>query len=107
MIDFNSDIKFATDKNINKVDDAGKTALIWAVYNKNLEMVNALLDKGADVNVVEKNEGKTALIWAAYNNNLEMVNALLDKGADREIKGKNGKRAIDYASDAIKPILMK
>ena len=73
MIDFNSDIKFATDKNINKVDDAGKTALIWAVYNKNLEMVNALLDKGAD----------------------------------REIKGKNGKRAIDYASDAIKPILMK
>ena len=107
MKDFNSDIKYANNKNINIVDTIeGRTALIWAAYNNNLEMVKALLKKGADVNVVEKNEGKTALIWAAYNENLEMVEALLEKGANREIEAKNGKRAIDYATGKIKDILM-
>ena len=53
----------------------GITALLGAASNNNLEMVNALLAKGADPNVVNS-DGDTPLLEASKKNNLEMVNTL-------------------------------
>ncbi|WP_369372221.1 ankyrin repeat domain-containing protein [Wolbachia endosymbiont of Cimex lectularius] len=38
--------------NINEDDYSGNTPLHWAVYGGNLDIVKALLDKGASINVV-------------------------------------------------------
>jgi ankyrin repeat protein len=62
--------------NVNaKRDDANVTALILASQNGHLEVVQFLLDAGADVNV-ETNDGATALMVAAHNCHLEVVQAL-------------------------------
>ncbi|MGO9265654.1 MAG: ankyrin repeat domain-containing protein [Candidatus Binataceae bacterium] len=60
--------------------------------------VQALIDKGADVNA--KNlAGTTPLIWASQNGHLDVVQLLLDKGADVNAKQNNdGATALMIAS---------
>ena len=48
---------------INSKDSQGKTALIWAAYTGNEEIVQLLLEKFADVKV-KANDGSTALLFA-------------------------------------------
>ena len=59
---------------------AGSTALIEAVKRHDPVAVNALLDRGADVNVTQ-GDGSTALHWAAQVDDLKMIGLLLDAGA--------------------------
>jgi ankyrin repeat protein len=64
---------------LNARDKNNITALMWASYNGQIEMVRLLIDNGADVNA----RGTwTALTWAAACGHIEIVNLLLDKGAD-------------------------
>jgi ankyrin repeat protein len=66
-------------KNINTVDSLGISALMWAAYNEhdNPAIIQALLDKGADVQLKAKN-GDTALSWALKKGNTK-TGALLRK----------------------------
>ena len=48
---------------INKQDKFGDTPLISAIEGKNFDLINMLLEKGADINI-RNNEGKTALTIA-------------------------------------------
>jgi ankyrin repeat protein len=67
---------------INRKDDNGRTALMFAVTNMHYETMKVLLEHGADVQA-RSNEGGTALMAAAgIAGDLRMVQALLDKGAD-------------------------
>ncbi len=52
-----------------------------AVEEENLEIVNYLLDKGADVNIVD-NKGFSPLIRAAQKANFIIIKKLIDNGAD-------------------------
>ena len=62
---------------VNAVDDAGYTALMWAASGGYTETVTALLAApGLDVNAVD-GAGYTALIWAASGGYTETVAALL------------------------------
>ncbi len=61
------------------------------------EFVQALLDKGVDVNAKD-NHGFTALIWAAKGGHTEAVQALLDKGADVNARDNTGKTALMIAA---------
>jgi len=56
----------------------GTTPLILASHFGHLEIVRALLNKGANVNA-STDDGKTALMWASENGNLEIVRELLNK----------------------------
>merc|ERR1711871_1004842 len=69
--------------NVNKAADAGHkgTPLFGAAFQGSLEIVNALLDKGANVDIADK-YGYTPLYIASSRGHLKVVNALLDKGAD-------------------------
>ena len=60
-------------------DDGGLAALLLAIRTGRLEVVKALLDRGADVKAEYKNW--TALGLAAQNGRLEIVNLLLSRGA--------------------------
>ena len=102
-------IKLLISKGAN-VNDAknknGTTPLMSAAYrkDKNIGIINALLDGGADVNIKNK-KGKTPLMIAVYskNKNISIINALLDGGADVNIKNNKGWTAYTYAVGLVNP----
>lgn len=61
-----------------------------------LEIVRALIAKGADLNTANA-VGLTALMLAAAHNNAPIVGALVQAGADPKIKSAEGKTASDIA----------
>lgn len=64
---------------------AGQTALMLAVSHGRQEMVRALLQCGADVNV-QDDEGSTALMCASEHGRAEIVKLLLEQpGCDISI----------------------
>ena len=70
--------------------------LFAAVEQGNVEVVQALLNHGADVNKSDKH-GKTALFAAAGQGNAEVVQALLSHGADVNKSFVLGKTALHAA----------
>ena len=60
----------------------GITPLMWAVYNEhdNVDIVKAMLDKGANVNL-KADDGSTALSWALKKGNTGTVALLKKAGA--------------------------
>jgi len=70
-----------------------------AVAAQNLEIAQALIDHGADVNAVQ-NDDFTPLMAAAQNGQLEMIELLLAHGASPDAKRANGQSAIDFAREA-------
>jgi|SRR3989344_2239302 len=81
---------------VNYANDYGDTALLWAVVNKNLEIVKLLLINDANINHATK-DGNTALILAVYNNHPEMVKLLLTNGANINHINLNGNTALIWA----------
>ncbi|XP_071200982.1 KN motif and ankyrin repeat domain-containing protein 3-like isoform X2 [Salvelinus alpinus] len=78
--------KLFSQGNVNaKASQAGQTALMLAVSHGRQEMVRALLDCGAEVNVKD-DEGSTALMCASEHGRAEIVSLLLDQpGCDISI----------------------
>ena len=73
------------------------TALMIAVENGYTEIVKSLLDKGADPNLIARNNC-TALIVAAECGYTEIVELLLSKKAKPDLKDKNNCTALIYAA---------
>ena len=73
---------------VNVKDTDGDTALMRAVDYGHTEIVNALLQAGAEVNAERTGtwnsvlSGNTALVTAVTHGNVEIVKALLNAGAD-------------------------
>ena len=64
---------------IDAQDEDSKTALMLATDKGQLEVVNVLIAKGADIHAQDK-KGRTALCWA--NRHLEIKKALKEATAD-------------------------
>lgn len=69
-------------KKVNARDAGGNTVLMYAGYREqdNVDVVQALLDKGADVNLKAR-DGATALSWASKKGNTATVALLKKAGA--------------------------
>jgi ankyrin repeat protein len=79
----------------------GLTALMLAAENGKWECVRALVQKGANVNVVDSlDANRTPLHFAAAAGNLEIVQFLLSHGALRDAKDKLGNTPYDFAKRA-------
>lgn len=62
-----------------------------------LEIVEQLLQAGANVNAPNPETGSTVLMQAVRSQNLELINILKRWGANPELVNKNGESAIDLA----------
>ena len=88
---------------INTINNAniltGFTFLMYAVQNHDvdLELINLLIDNGANVNYAAKN-GKTILMYAIENkSNLNLLKLLIENGADINTVDKKGKNILMYS----------
>ncbi len=74
----------------------GRTPLICASMDGNVEAVRLLLEKGAAVDI-RGAFGNTALHWAASHDRSEVASVLLRAGASMSIKNDSGETAMDLA----------
>ncbi|XP_036410674.1 KN motif and ankyrin repeat domain-containing protein 3-like [Megalops cyprinoides] len=83
-----------------KASQAGQTALMLAVSHGRQEMVQVLLDCGADVNV-QDDEGSTALMCACEHGRADITALLLQHpGCDCSLVDNDGSNALSIAMDA-------
>ncbi|MEL6821468.1 MAG: ankyrin repeat domain-containing protein, partial [Calditrichota bacterium] len=75
-------VLLAEGADINATGRYEVTALSYAADRGNVELVNFLLDKGADMTRKDTFYGASAIDWAAYNKHAAVVKILLDRGAD-------------------------
>jgi ankyrin repeat protein len=82
-----------------KIKSPYSTEIVEAVRKQNIELVKELLDKGADVNTIDKdNYGKRSLLHIATDKkNKDMINLLLDRGANIDIFDNNKETALHLA----------
>lgn len=70
---------------IDKPDNQGNTALIWAIKINHLKLTEILLNSGANPNVKNK-YGNSPVVFAVANNNSVIVNLLLAFKVDVNVK---------------------
>ena len=85
------------DLDVNVPDSDGSTALLWATYKVDHELVRALLKSGAKANVTN-HYGATPLTEATKLADLELVRMLLDAHADANSPNQDNQTALMLAS---------
>ncbi len=107
-------VKLLTDSgaNINAKDKLGRTPLLTLGGEDEIEtekILRFLIEKGADVNIQNKDEdNQTLLMSACDNDKLEIVKLLLEAGANPNLKDAEGETAMmKTTSEEIKALLKK
>lgn len=99
-------MKYSPGLRVDSVNKFGLTALQQASLDGNVDIVNFLLEKGADLNCVDS-DGRTALHLAAQEGHLGVVSLLVTSAcANVNAKTKQSYKAIDLAqSDQVRALL--
>ena len=83
--------------NTNIVGTYGRTSLILAVYSdSSKEVLQAIIDHGADVNATDKNN-YTALMIACWKGHVNAIHVLLKAGSDTNIANESGTTCLLHA----------
>lgn len=77
--------------------DRGTPLLHLAARYERSSIVELLIDRGADIDLVSGDRGNTALMEAAGRGNLSIVTSLLDAGASKDEYNSNGRTALTLA----------
>jgi ankyrin repeat protein len=85
------------DLDVNAPEADGSTALLWATYKVDHDLVRALLKAGAKANVTNK-YGATPLVEAVKLADLDLVRMLLDAKANPDSPNQDGQTALMLAS---------
>jgi ankyrin repeat protein len=80
---------------LNASDSEGTPPLIYASCFGHEDVVVALLDAGAKVDIQDRNQW-SALMWAMTNRHKGIAKTLLDHGASSEIRSSSGRTAFDF-----------
>jgi ankyrin repeat protein len=95
---------------VNAPQGDGSTALHWAAYRDDLEMVKLLLAAGANVRATTREGAITPLLMACQNGSAAMIETLLKAGSDANAVKTNGTTPLMMAAasgnaDAVKMLL--
>jgi ankyrin repeat protein len=85
---------------VNAPQGDGSTALHWAAYRDDAEMVKLLLGAGANVNAATREGAITPLFMACASGDAAIVGALLAAGADPNTVKSNGTTALMIAAES-------
>jgi ankyrin repeat protein len=83
--------------NVNAPQVDGATAVHWAVYRADDQLLDMLIRAGADVKATNR-EGVTALMMASLYGNPAMIDRLIKAGADAKQRGPNGETMVMFAA---------
>ncbi|XP_012937889.1 ankyrin repeat domain-containing protein 50-like [Aplysia californica] len=86
------------DVNLNQTGPGGQSPLSISAFHGDLESVETLIKKGADVNFKGRRYSCPALISAIKGKNVEITRYLLDHGADVNISNSKGETALTMAA---------
>ena len=82
---------------IHTKDQGGRTPLHWASWGVHKQIVEKLIEAGADVNVKDNNNN-TPLHLSCRKGDIEVSKLLIDKGSDIHAKNWNGSTPLHLAS---------
>jgi uncharacterized protein len=83
----------------NKLSGEHSAAILaQAARSRKTDLVQFLVDSGADANSREPGQGLTPLVSAVNSGSFENVRLLLRKGADADARDKSGRTALWYAA---------
>ena len=83
---------------IDSVDEDGYTALMMAVARYDIEVVECLLENGANIDIQQQHSGRTALIIAMEHNYTDIAQLLISKHADVNKQDDRGRTALMLAA---------
>lgn len=83
---------------VNERDSAGTPMLCTASRSGRKEMIQWLVDKGADINAISKDRGYSALMDAVWKSNYDIAKILVDLGADVNIVANDGQSILVLAT---------
>lgn len=87
----------AAKADVNKQNNLGKTALMYALNSQNIEFITTLINKGADVNIKDSSN-ETALSYALKQNCPEnIIITLIKANADLSLEDNSGETPLSYA----------
>ena len=89
---------FPNHRLIDMPNENGITPLQYACIKKHKNVVDLLIDLGADINAVDS-ENKSVLFYAAVGGNIRIIKKLLIHGADKTIKDHENKTPYDIAKE--------
>ena len=76
----------------------GRRPLNWAAFYNHVEVIEVLLEYGADINATNLT-GFTPVHHAAENNSSRSASILVEAGADADIPNRRGKKPLDTARE--------
>ncbi|KAF2753707.1 hypothetical protein EJ05DRAFT_514655 [Pseudovirgaria hyperparasitica] len=82
---------------IDAADSDGTPPLIYACCFGHEDVVAALLEAGANVDIQDRNQW-SPLMWAMTNRHKSIAKVLLDHGASPEVKSSSGRTAFDFVA---------
>ncbi|XP_061569663.1 ankyrin repeat and SAM domain-containing protein 6-like isoform X2 [Cololabis saira] len=80
---------------VNSSNQEGASPLMMAAVSGQIEVVQLMVEKNADIDKQDGVHGWTALMQATYHGNKDIVKYLLSQGADVNLRAKNGYTAFD------------
>ncbi|XP_066580137.1 histone-lysine N-methyltransferase EHMT2 isoform X2 [Amia ocellicauda] len=82
---------------INAQDSGGWTPVIWAAEHRHIEVIKALLARGADVSLKDK-EMNVCLHWASFAGSADIAELLLSAGCDLHALNLHGDTPLHIAA---------
>uniref|UniRef100_A0A673A3Q3 Euchromatic histone-lysine N-methyltransferase 2 n=1 Tax=Sphaeramia orbicularis TaxID=375764 RepID=A0A673A3Q3_9TELE len=82
---------------VNAQDSGGWTPIIWAAEHKHVDVIKALLNRGANVTVKDK-ELNVCLHWAAYAGNVDIAELVLNAGCSLSSVNMHGDTPLHIAA---------